>query len=1063
MLQKTGLLAVLVVSITIAGGAVATDSRYYNIGTPVLTDIWVDPVNGNDANTGTVRGQALRTLTAAWNRIPVAATLTGSGRRVMLTAGNYPESSLPNYLERRYGTFSFPVIFQAADGPGTAVLQGDLNIFDCRYLYLIDLTIRPVPAGDTLHFEQCSNILMRGLELDGGVWTSNGQTTPVAHETLKINQSQYIYLEDSNIHGADDNAVDYVAVQYGHAVGNRIHNCNDWAMYVKGGSAYLRIEANEFYDAGTGGFTTGQGTGFEFMTAPWLHYEAYDIKVINNLVHDTEGAGLGVNGGYNILMGWNTLYRVGRRSHVIEIVPGSRSCDGDTVRCQANRTAGGWGGAIADGQYIPARNVFIFNNIVYNPAGYQSQWQHFEIRGPVTPPAGSGVASPSRVDVNLRIRGNIIWNGPPSHSLGLGSDTGCQPSNTTCNETQLRAENAINTLEPQLVNPAAGDYRPRLGSNITGVTSYQPGNFDWVDAPSTPTVPSGNPDNQVQRDFSERVRNGTGPAGAWLLVTSGIGTNLEVVEDYAVAYPFANFFKQSRAWITGSATVFDTQQTSQLDLDSNGWVRSLPACTSNTAQYCLARTVFNSGDNPYPTGRYTIIYEGQGTLSYSGGATKVSALSSPGRDVIDVNGNLIWILTLESTNSTNYLRNIRVYPPGIDPLNPPIFHPDFIKQLAPSRSVRFMDWMRTNGSGYSGQANTQSEFVDRTTLAQARWSLENGVPLEAMIDLANQANVEPWFTLPHRASDSYVDQFAQLVLQRLAPQRQVYIEYSNEVWNSAFPQGGEVEAKGALLFGNSGDPFIRRLNAHGLRTAQICHIFKTRFGIQADRVTCVLGAQAANSFTTTEAADCPLAVQSGQRTTPCRTDIDAVAIAPYFGNYLDLPVNTNELQNWSVNTLFNEIRLGGQLQDLYPNVATPCSENWPPQQTGSCSISALQEIVPWISAHSQEANSRNLRLLAYEGGQHLVGVFGAQDNQAVSNLFVEANRSPLMADVYTTYLNSWKSNGGEIFMHFTLTFAAGKYGSWGALESLTPVQRPPKAAAIDSFVAANPCWWSGCQ
>ena len=520
MRRVAGWVAGFAVLVTITVTTEASDRRYYDLGSPVVTEIWVDPVNGNDSNNGSVRGQALRTLTAAWNRIPVGTPLTGSGRKIMLAAGNYPESSLPNYLERRYGTFNFPIIFQSADGRGSAVLQGDLNIFDCRYLYLIDLTIRPVPAGDTLHFELCQNILMRGLELDGGVWTGNGQTTPVAHETLKINQSQYIYLEDSNIHGADDNAVDYVAVQYGHAVGNRIHNCNDWAMYVKGGSAYLRIEANEFYDAGTGGFTTGQGTGFEFMTAPWLHYEAYDIKVINNLVHDTEGAGLGVNGGYNILMGWNTLYRVGRRSHVIEIVPGSRSCDGDTVRCQANRTAGGWGGAITDGQYIPARNVFIFNNIVYNPAGYQSQWQHFEIRGPVTPPAGSGVASPARVDVNLRIRGNIIWNGPTSHSLGLGSDTGCQPSNTTCNETQLRAENAINTLEPQLVNPAAGDYRPRTASNITTVTAYLPGDFDWSDAPTTPAVPAGNPVNLVLRDRENRTRSGAGPAGAWLLPAS---------------------------------------------------------------------------------------------------------------------------------------------------------------------------------------------------------------------------------------------------------------------------------------------------------------------------------------------------------------------------------------------------------------------------------------------------------------------------------------------------------------------------------------------------------------
>jgi uncharacterized protein (TIGR03437 family) len=526
-----------VFSVASIDGQTNGDPRYYDIGSPVVTDIWVDPVNGNDSNNGSARSQALRTLAAAWNRIPAGAVLSGSGRRVMLAAGNYPESAIPNYLERRYGTASFPVIFQSADGRGKAILQGDLNIFDCRYLYLIDLTIRPVPAGDTLHFEQCDHILMRGLELDGGMWTGEGQSTPVAHETLKINQCQYIYLEESDIHGAGDNAVDYVAVQYGHVVGNRIHNCNDWAMYVKGGSAYLRIEANEFYDAGTGGFTTGQGTGFEFMTSPWLHYEAYDIKVINNVIHDTTGAGLGVNGGYNILMGWNTLYRVGRRSHLIEVVPGSRSCDGNTARCEANRVAGGWGTATGDGQYIPARNVFIYNNIVYNPAGYQSQWQHFEIRGPVTPPAGTNITSPARVDVNLQIRGNIIWNGPASHSLGLGSDTGCQPSNPTCNEVQIRADNAINTLEPQLIAPAAGDYRPRAGSNIGGVVSFLPGNFAWSDAPTTPAVPAGNPDNRNLRDRENRVRSAAGPAGAWLLPVTGVLSTVSAANYRATVAP----------------------------------------------------------------------------------------------------------------------------------------------------------------------------------------------------------------------------------------------------------------------------------------------------------------------------------------------------------------------------------------------------------------------------------------------------------------------------------------------------------------------------------------------
>jgi hypothetical protein len=47
------------------------------------------------------------------------------------------------------------------------------------------------------------------------------------------------------------------------------------------------------------------------MRTPWLHYEAYDIKVYNNVFHDIRGAGLSVSGGYNILMAYNTLYRVG--------------------------------------------------------------------------------------------------------------------------------------------------------------------------------------------------------------------------------------------------------------------------------------------------------------------------------------------------------------------------------------------------------------------------------------------------------------------------------------------------------------------------------------------------------------------------------------------------------------------------------------------------------------------------------------------------------------------------------------------------------------------------------
>jgi len=304
----------------------------YDIGSPTITEIWVDPISGSDSNSGTNRSLALRTITVAWQKIPQSTTLSTTGYKIQLVAGDYPESSIPNYWESRYGTAQFPVIIQSADGRGRANLLGDINAFDLRYFYLIDFDILPSPAGDAFHCEQCDHLLMRGMELSGG--------SREAQETVKINQSQYVYIEDSNIHGASDNSIDFVSVQYGHVVRNSIHDAQDWCMYAKGGSAYLVVEGNTLYDCGTGGFTAGQGTGFEFMSAPWLHYEAYDIKFINNIVHDTEGAGFGVNGGYNILLAHNTLYNVGTRSHLIEVVPGIRSCDGDTATCSANISAG---------------------------------------------------------------------------------------------------------------------------------------------------------------------------------------------------------------------------------------------------------------------------------------------------------------------------------------------------------------------------------------------------------------------------------------------------------------------------------------------------------------------------------------------------------------------------------------------------------------------------------------------------------------------------------------------------------------------------------------------------
>ena len=482
----------------------------FEIGSPTVTDIWVDPIFGNNANSGTTRNSAVRTVIEAWSRIPRAQQFTTTGYRIRLVAGTYPRASLPHYWEERYGTYQFPTIIEAADGAGSAVFQGDMNMFDIRYLYVVGVDINPQPAGDAFHCEQCSYVLLRNMDISGG--------DREAHETIKVNQSSYIYIEDSNIHGAGDNTIDFVAVQYGHIVRNTISNAGDWCMYVKGGSAYLLIEANRIFNCQTGGFTSGQGTGFEFMTSPWLHYESYDIKFINNIIHDTVGAGFGVNGGYNILFAHNTLYRVGSASHAIEVVYGLRSCDGMTSACSAHLSEGGWGTTLGGGyeEAIPNKNIYIFNNILYNPNGFQSQYAHFSIQGPRSSGSGSNLPTTVRTDTNLRIKGNILWNGPAGLSLGIeDSSQGCRNTNPTCNEQQLRSDNAINTILPALENPSSGNFKPTLGGNIYAYQGASLISFQGGDREQFPLAPQGTLTNTVSRDFEGRIRSLNSPIGAY--------------------------------------------------------------------------------------------------------------------------------------------------------------------------------------------------------------------------------------------------------------------------------------------------------------------------------------------------------------------------------------------------------------------------------------------------------------------------------------------------------------------------------------------------------------------
>lgn len=452
-----------------AGAWLERSTTRYETGTYKVQHIWVDPINGNDDRDGLSAAQCLKTLDAAWRLIHDVPTRAKAGYCINLKKGEYPEDSLPNYIEDRRASREKPIIIRAVDGEGTAILRGDLNFFDCSYVYLIDFTIAPKPAGDTLHFEKCDNILLRNLKLDGGIFTKEGQTAPVAHDNLKANQCNNIYVENCEIRGARDNCLDFVAVHGGHIVRNKIHNANDWGAYVKGGSANFEISGNEIFNCGTGGFTAGQGTGFQWMREPYLKYEAENIRVTDNYIHDCYGAGLGVNGGFNIILQNNTLMRVGNRSHMAEFVFGSRSCDGGDQQggCTANLQKGGWGTTRTDDGdnfvRIPNKDVSFLNNVLIGDTKGPAP-QFFTVFGPYDGDHqnGSNAPRPARADDNLVIKANVLWN-PGETPLGIEDENaGCRDDNATCNAAQLKRENHFMRQTPAPVDATRGDFRVRL-------------------------------------------------------------------------------------------------------------------------------------------------------------------------------------------------------------------------------------------------------------------------------------------------------------------------------------------------------------------------------------------------------------------------------------------------------------------------------------------------------------------------------------------------------------------------------------------------------------------------
>jgi hypothetical protein len=559
-----------------------------------------------------------------------------------------------------------------------------------------------------------------------------------------------------------------------------------------------------------------------------------------------------------------------------------------------------------------------------------------------------------------------------------------------------------------------------------------------------------------------------------LAARSPIGTNLADVTPFSNNYPFIDAYKNSRVWTAYAGS-------SSVNVDANGWVKSVKPGQG------LFTQLFNATDGKYPKGDYVLLYDGEGNLSPGDDAVTVSAPVKTGnttRQVIRVTQttNKGISLGLTFVNPSNYVRNIRVIMPGggcsgniaIYAVSPAgcsgagsyvpfeqlyktrTFHPLYLNNLKAYSTLRFMGMMYTNGS-------TEGNWYNRPKVTDATWATRKGVPIEIMVSLANTLDADPWFNMPHSANNTYVQEFAKLVKAKLEPGRKVYVEYSNELWLDRRPKYNSPPNPESSQFDyavNQGASLVTasecsRANAVASTLGTGCKILKQqRYQVKRSLEMFSLWQQNFGSITrvlSSTTLDTRISSLGNVNTNEllkyqdAYKKIDALAIAPYFGDFIyDANIRNEIKTKYAASRNFTGYfnRLNGELLQWMRNDLTE-------QKTIIDSYNAKLPV-----------GSKKVALVAYEGGQILSIENDALFDPTVARFYQDLNRDPRMKQVYLNYFGLWRNVGGQLYNHF---FNAGAWSagqSYGALEFLSqPRSQAPKYDAILTFIQQNPRWW----
>ncbi|MBN1479031.1 T9SS type A sorting domain-containing protein [candidate division KSB1 bacterium] len=372
----------------------------------------------------------------------------------------------------------------------------------------------------------------------------------------------------------------------------------------------------------------------------------------------------------------------------------------------------------------------------------------------------------------------------------------------------------------------------------------------------------------------------------------------------------------------------------------------------------------------------------------------------------------------ESDAKGTGITDFKMIRPGYDTDAEKIFTDHLIHALTTTHfaAIRFMPFTGANGA--EPEYPDVIEWSERKLPTDAsQVSIDaigkrEGAAWEYVVELANLTNTDPWINVPVSATIEYVTQLATMFKENLHPDLNIYVESSNEVWNTApgFEQTQYSKAQAQALG-------IGERENHARRTIELAQIFESVYG-------------------------------NGSLNTTVRVILcsHAPMLKWWVQPMLDYIEKTYGEPNQYIYALACQTYYSGGADagESVDKILADCRSSITNQMNEPSGNQAGRK--QWI------AKAAELGLVggfcSYEGGPDHGG--GSTTNIGSR---INAERSPAMADVFKYNIDDafWQL-GGNLAMQFTLTSAYNRYGCWGLTDDISNLDRNHKFQAARELI-----------